>query len=87
MWIWDKRRTKVNTEGRAVQEALINVVGLPRELLEDKVATSLITVEVKEWGIRLHDFTQLVEAMCIEVDIANYPQFLDQTAVIIQHWG
>jgi len=87
LWIWDKRRTKVHTEGISVQEARIHVVGLPRELLEDKVATSLITEEVKEWNIRLHDFTQLVEALNIEVDIADYPQVADRGAITVHHWG
>ena len=42
---------------------------------------------MKEWSRRLQDFTQLVEALCIKVDITDHPQFPDQAADTIQHWG
>ncbi len=36
-WIWDKRRTKSATEARAIQKALIAVVDITRQYLEDKI--------------------------------------------------
>jgi hypothetical protein len=49
-WIWAKRRTKPATEARAIQEALISVVDITRQYLEDTTSFAEIPDRAADWG-------------------------------------
>ena len=75
-WAWDRRKTKLDTEERSLQEAGQMVFNAIQNALGDRMDDRGWTQAAKEFGEAFKPLCELLDALETEVNVENYPRVM-----------
>jgi hypothetical protein len=77
-WLWDKRKTKVGTEAKSLQESLQTTVGYLRNAMEGRIREDEWLGEAREFTRSLEALARMVDALDAGANITDFPQLCIQ---------